>query len=121
MVKITYDLNNKNDVEMVENYCWLKYQFKVINFDILNNIAITKYFCFGDNLENQEIIKHMVLSFSNENDLTKMAEILNNNYKTSYHYVEWLNIFYTSCETKNILRAYRWVLIERFGIIKNTL
>ena len=40
MVKITYDLNNKKDVEHVENYYWLKYQFKCIEFDMLGDAKI---------------------------------------------------------------------------------
>ena len=37
MVKITYDLNNAEDVKLVNDYFWFEYELKGLQFDIFNN------------------------------------------------------------------------------------
>ena len=134
MVKITYNLNNKKDVEFVEDYFWLKYQFKVLNFDVLGNKKLKKYLYlnfkgnkklkkylyykfneeyFEEDYKTNEEIKEILLAFCRENDLIRVANILNKLSYADYDYIEWLSIF-CAFNTDIFERNYKTLLINLF-------
>ena len=115
MVKITYDLNNKKDAELVENYYWLKYQLKVLKFDILSNKDINELLESDKKLEEiYKELKDIILSFSCETDLIRIAEILNG-ISYSYHdYIGWIHIL-TYFSPRFYLNIYKKKLIEKFS------
>ena len=140
MVKITYDLNNKKEVDMIENYYWLKYQFEVIESDILNNSDLkhdlklffdrsfdkeeykTQYNMdeveFETKLnEEQERIKKNISSFYNESDLIMVADILNRLFCVNHNYMFYLSNFggneYLGTETT--IKMYKRILLNKFG------
>ena len=120
MVKITYDLNNKKDVEMVDNYFWLKYQFKVLNFDVLGNKKLNKYLYyyfndkyFEEEYKTKEEIKEILLTFCCDNDFIRVANILNKVNYTDYDYIEWISIL-CAYDTDFFERNYKTLLINLF-------
>ena len=117
MVKITYNLNNKKDVEFVEDYFWLKYQFKVIESDILSNEKLDDLIMSNLCGRLNEELKKIILSFCRESDLIKMAEILNKYNYTNKNYIEWLSglaIF----GTKYYIKVFKRLLIYKFSTSK---
>ena len=125
MVKITYDLNNKKDVELVENYYWLKYQLKVIEFDIYSNETLCSqlhdFYIFElcpEEEKNKSKIINTLLTFCREKDLINVAEILNDlvYYCDRRNYVYWISLL-KSHGINCYLKAYKQMLIEKFGNI----
>ena len=124
MVKITYDLDNVKDAEMVENYYWLKYQFKCIEFDILGDAKIYEYLTlyfwekhWKEEYKTEEEIRDILLTFYNEKDLFRVADILNDIFcpkSDSHCYVVWLSIL-CCYGTKHFLSLYKYILIKNFG------
>jgi hypothetical protein len=65
ITKITYDLNNKEDVDMINDYYFLKYYINSIYFDWINTLRVT------DEINEDIIIKHL-----NKTEFERLVKIL---------------------------------------------
>jgi hypothetical protein len=71
MVKITYDENNKEEFQMIENYFWYKQYVESLLFDWGEKIAEAETMYKPEKLE----ILQLVINYLNESELKRAIEI----------------------------------------------
>jgi len=124
MVKITYNEDNKEEVEAVENYFWFIYQLEVIEFDILRNTMLTQDIIDScdSKFKNTSSINKRILECINKQDINRFVKLYNNllTYKYSYEGEELLtmiDVLYDliSRGIKCMKKEYKCMIIHKFG------
>jgi hypothetical protein len=104
-MKITYDSNNKEDVQMVKDYYFAKYYMKSIYFDWKNS-GLTK-------LKQMHIIKNHL----NKKEFKRLIKILHKNF--CFHRPETKKLLLTMITFKNFSLLHMFYLknklIKLFG------
>jgi hypothetical protein len=130
MVKITYDENNIEDRQLVEDYFWFKYYLKVIEFDILRNkdlIRDMKIIAWGPTSERSpSYIEHLETltmekfqTFLHLDDLLRFTKIFNKNFGwDNYTLIDGLRII-NVYGIKYFKMKFKRRLIEKFGVKDN--
>jgi hypothetical protein len=142
MTKITYDENNKEEVELVEDYFWYSYYLEEVESSILMNreirTMIYNYFTYANHQIRYKISKSLIdilNTFMNEYEFKKFIEIsydllyvynkqfIRDMYEDKNHIILTILYYILRLGKKHIQEVYKTKLIEnlKFNYSKLTI
>jgi hypothetical protein len=142
MTKITYDENNEEEVELVEDYFWYSYYLEEVESSILMNreirTMIYNYFTYANHQIRYKISKSLIdilNTFMNEYEFKKFIEIsydllyvynkqfIRDMYEDKNHIILTILYYILRLGKKHIQEVYKTKLIEnlKFNYSKLTI
>jgi hypothetical protein len=111
MVKITYDENNKKEVQIVEDYFWYKQYVESLIFDWGEKLSEMQKLKYDERGE----IKEIVLNHLNKSELKRAIEIHKGAYTVNTNIQMNANYFLDDLLEIGSTKILKYQLIRKFG------